>query len=99
MIAPTATAEYRNLLAALESAKAVALPEGVVGIATAARAIGALIDELARATAALKQALASAEAEIPSAVQKLRTVVDALESKLPDDGWPLPKYREMLFIY
>ena len=29
----------------------------------------------------------------------LRNVVDKLERIVPDAKWPLPKYREMLFIY
>jgi glutamine synthetase len=27
----------------------------------------------------------------------VRTASDALELALPDDHWPLPKYREILF--
>ena len=37
--------------------------------------------------------------EILEAMARLRKSVDALEKILPDDLWPLPKYREMLFIY
>jgi len=29
----------------------------------------------------------------------LRTTVDNLEKIVSDDKWPLPKYREMLFLY
>jgi glutamine synthetase len=32
------------------------------------------------------------------AMQKVRTACDLLERKVPDDLWPLPRYREMLFI-
>ena len=32
------------------------------------------------------------------AMDELRDVADALESVVADDVWPLPKYREMLFI-
>jgi glutamine synthetase len=32
------------------------------------------------------------------AMESLRKCVDKLESMVADDGWPLPKYREMLFI-
>ena len=28
-----------------------------------------------------------------------RVTVDALEKIVPDESWPLPKYREMLFVY
>ena len=29
----------------------------------------------------------------------LRTTADTLERRVSDDRWPLPKYREMLFVY
>ncbi|HEY0671984.1 MAG TPA: hypothetical protein VGD27_06950, partial [Longimicrobiales bacterium] len=32
------------------------------------------------------------------AMHAVRTVVDKLEKVLPDDLWPLPRYREMLFV-
>jgi glutamine synthetase len=32
------------------------------------------------------------------AMTRVRAVVDRLEKVLPDDLWPLPRYREMLFI-
>ncbi len=31
-------------------------------------------------------------------MEALRTEVDALEEQVDDDLWPLPKYREMLFV-
>ena len=30
---------------------------------------------------------------------KIRVTVDELEKIVPDSSWPLPKYREMLFVY
>ena len=33
------------------------------------------------------------------AMQALRTTTDALERKVADKRWPLPKYRDMLFLY
>ena len=32
------------------------------------------------------------------AMVELRTAVDALETRVDDDLWPYPKYREMLFM-
>jgi glutamine synthetase type III len=29
---------------------------------------------------------------------EVRRIVDALERMLPDHDWPLPKYRDMLFV-
>jgi glutamine synthetase len=36
--------------------------------------------------------------DIRSLMDTIRSHVDALESEVADDLWPLPKYREMLFI-
>ena len=37
--------------------------------------------------------------EIVPAMLKLREAPDALELIVDDQLWPLPKYREMLFVY
>jgi len=36
--------------------------------------------------------------EIKPQMDRVRQYVDALECSMPDEQWPLPKYREMLFI-
>lgn len=36
--------------------------------------------------------------DIRNLMVKVRTHVDALEAEIADELWPLPKYREMLFI-
>ena len=38
-------------------------------------------------------------AAIVEKMQKLLEIVDFLEENVDDRNWPLPKYREMLFIY
>ena len=47
---------------------------------------------------ALQKALASGKGINPTSAA-LRSAVDALEGVVDDAVWPLPKYREMLFIY
>jgi hypothetical protein len=52
----------------------------------------------------MRDALAAAldrgdSAAVLSAMTALRETADALESLVDDDRWPLPKYREMLFVY
>ena len=48
----------------------------------------------------LEKALPTYEPEeIRDAQAALRQVVDRLEKLVDDELWPLPKYREMLFIY
>lgn len=44
------------------------------------------------------QPAAYACAQVLPALETLRGAVDALEGLLPDEVWPLPKYREMLFL-
>jgi glutamine synthetase len=36
--------------------------------------------------------------DVRGAMNTLRDHADALESLIADNFWPLPKYREMLFI-
>jgi len=38
-------------------------------------------------------------AEILARMAELRQVADSLETVVTNDRWPLPKYREMLFLY
>ena len=48
----------------------------------------------------LDEALNGTDSEtILCAMKALRTTVDALEHKVADAKWPLPKYRDMLFLY
>ena len=48
--------------------------------------------------ASLQKALENGE-DISQAIGWLRRSIDALEGLVDDSAWPLPKYREMLFIY
>ena len=64
-----------------------------------AELLGRGIDELALKCALLRTALGGKHEEILTAMADLRTTVDTLESEIDDSRWPLPKYREMLFVY
>ncbi|HSG01199.1 MAG TPA: hypothetical protein VLA20_08705, partial [Vicinamibacterales bacterium] len=68
-----------------------------------------LIDELRMRTDVLAEALAhkSGDAEghgrhmrdaVIPAMQALREIGDQVELLTPHDSWPLPTYREMLFV-
>ena len=46
----------------------------------------------------MEKAVTGLHEEILSAMAELREVVDRLEKIVSDTLWPLPKYREMLFI-
>jgi glutamine synthetase len=102
MVLP-ATATYLGQLAGASSSR---------GIATVSQRVSDLADSLVDAIAALERAqhhaheAGSVQAEAKAfsnsvipAQAALRDVVDALETLVADDLWPLPKYRELLFQY
>ena len=61
--------------------------------------LGAALDDLAKKSDALRKALPGESAVILSAMADLRKTVDFLEGVVADERWPLPKYREMLFLH
>ncbi len=102
MILP-ATAAYLGQLAGASSSR---------GIASVSQRVSDLADALVDAIAALERAqhhaheAGSVQAEakvfatsVIPAQAALRDVVDALETLVSDELWPLPKYRELLFQY
>jgi glutamine synthetase len=108
MILPAATRYLSELLATAESAADVGMKtEGVLAIANK---VNALIDRLTDALEALAEqnqtlggdeVLEKAEhmrANIVPAMKAVRDVVDPLERLVPDDLWPVPTYRDMLFV-
>jgi glutamine synthetase len=99
IIAPAVAAEYGKSANALASAKEAGLTVGLAAVQKNAAALGAGLDELYVKTDALKTALGGCHEEIVSAMLDLRTTVDGLEKLVADESWPLPKYREMLFVY
>jgi glutamine synthetase len=102
MILP-ATARYLALLGSAGPSR---------GIASIADRVCGLADSLVDAIAELQtaqhhaheagsvegEARAFADTVIP-AQEALRAIVDALETLVDDEVWPLPKYRELLFQY
>ncbi|MBQ4314787.1 MAG: glutamine synthetase type III, partial [Lentisphaeria bacterium] len=85
--------------AALESAKNNALKHGITALEETAEKLGRLLDELYRGCRELEFALSDSHEKITAAHHKLRLTVDELELVMDDSSWPLPKYREMLFVY
>ncbi|WP_290737586.1 glutamine synthetase III [Fibrobacter sp. UBA3718] len=77
----------------------MALNQGFPGLDTYVKSIGEGCRSLTESIAALETALEGEHEGIIAAVAGLRKVVDGLEKIVPDEMWPLPKYREMLFIY
>ncbi|NLE42713.1 MAG: glutamine synthetase type III [Lentisphaerae bacterium] len=100
MILPIAATYYGRLSADLASAAQGKLKAGTAGLRRLADQVGAGIDRLDAASDALRKAIAAHNPKKTlAAMTGLRDVVDALELLVDDACWPLPKYREMLFIY
>ena len=99
LIGPAAEQQYGRLAAALANAKAAGLKAGTAGIKAKATKIGDGLDRLAKTDDALSAALHGKPEAIIAALRDMRAVIDELELIIDDDLWPLPKYREMLFVY
>ncbi len=98
MIIPVVRDEFAASLNACTQAAAAKLP-GHNGLKKTASELGSGLDELIAKTETLSAALNGEHEGIISAMNDLRDTVDAMELLVCDSNWPLPKYREMLFIY
>jgi glutamine synthetase len=72
---------------------------------TVAAEANAMITAVGKLSAAMEEEFSSIEEHmqycakvIRSLMDEVRTHADALEAEVSDELWPLPKYREMLFI-
>ncbi|MBQ7251623.1 MAG: glutamine synthetase III [Kiritimatiellae bacterium] len=92
MVAPAARKEFL-------ASKAAGSAPGAKAVQAYAAQVGKLLGALDRNANALEKALLGKHEGIIKAMKDLREVVDGLEKILPDAAWPLPKYREMLFVY
>ncbi|MBR4190730.1 MAG: glutamine synthetase III [Kiritimatiellae bacterium] len=100
MILPVASEAYSDAAQVLARAAAAALDSGATALRARADALGRGLDALSVGCADLEAALAAgAPSGILAAMASVRTAVDALEHEVDDSRWPLPKYREMLFVY
>lgn len=89
-----------------ELAKTIAVMSGTdlkAGFSTQkamAETIGKLLDSIHAECGRLEKALSlrDGSAKIVDSMAALRKSVDLLEKNVDDELWPLPKYREMLFI-
>ncbi len=108
MILPAAVRYLKELLAAVKGAKDAGISEK--GVSASARKVTRLVDELTEALGSLdaqnrklggnemaSKARHMRDNVIP-AMNAVRDVVDRMESVVPDDLWPLPTYRDMLFV-
>ena len=111
MIMPAALGEAGELAGALDDLLDVADRLGMTGFSPATARLGKLtegIRGLHEARSALEQAVDLADADphhaagtsthISPALQRCREAADYLETLVSDGRWPLPKYRELLFL-
>jgi glutamine synthetase len=98
-IVPVVTEEYCRVLSALNAAKEAGISDGVAGLRASAELLGKGLDELHQRCDELDEALKGLHEGIIAAMESIREIVDTLEHAVDDARWPLPKYREMLFIY
>ena len=100
MIRPVVADEFSRLASALGQAKADGLKTGIRGLTALSLKLGAGLDDLHVKCDKLERAIARGTHEKQlAAMGDLRRTVDRLESLVDDARWPLPKYREILFVY
>jgi len=108
MILPAAVRYLNDLLAAADRGKALDLAS--TGVVDTIRQVNAVVDELRTGLDELVRQNAELGGDdvksksyhmrdhVIPAMNTVRNAVDRLEKLVPDDYWPLPTYRDMLFI-
>ena len=100
LILPAVKAEYLETAQAYEAANSVGVASGTTAVREELVELGTGLDALKAGIAKLDDALLRLDcADTLAAMQALRTAADSLERKVAASRWPLPKYRDMLFIY
>ena len=95
IILPAVVEAYSKALKTNE----MALNQGFPGLDGYAKTLGEGLNRLTAAIDVMEKSLGGLHEGIVDAIAALRKEVDGLEKIVPDELWPLPKYREMLFIY
>ena len=99
-VVPAVEREYDAVLKALGRAEAVSVAAGQGALRGRAARLGVGLDDLAAGLERLRAAIGNGgPRDVIQAMAALRVTVDGLEGEVADDRWPLPKYREMLFLY
>jgi glutamine synthetase len=106
-VLPAALRHEAQLASAVAAAQAAGA--GTPGQAGALKEFVGLVNELREATAELERVAAHHEdeplrhaqqikREVKPAMERVRAAADALETHVAADLWPLPTYRELLFL-
>ena len=100
MIRPVVADEFSRLATAIGQARKDGLKVGLRGLNALSLKLGAGLDDLHVKCEHVEKAVEKGEPSgIIAAMDDLRRTVDRLELLVDDGRWPLPKYREMLFVY
>lgn len=99
IILPALRNEYKQTVSALSRALDAKQDSGTSALRKLADKLGDALDSIVSDLDTLETALTSCHEDILAGMSRLRTSVDAAEALVNDRSWPLPKYREMLFIY
>ena len=100
MVFPAVKAEYIETMKAFNMADKVGVSSGTTALRESVVELGSGLDALRAGIIELESALGgSDDAAILSSMRSMRTTVDALEKRVSATRWPLPKYRDMLFLY
>ena len=100
MIFPVIKTEYHETMDAFLAAEKAGISSGTSALRENIVELGAGLDALRIGILDLENALAgNDDATIISSMQAIRTTVDSLERRVSAARWPLPKYRDMLFLY
>lgn len=99
MILPLVTREYDVTVNAYLRANESGITAGKSGLKSQVAEYGRLVDDMTAQCTHLEKALTGEHEGILDSMTELRKIVDRAEQLIDDEKWPLPKYREMLFIY
>ena len=100
MVRPVVADEFSRLATAIGRAKKDGLKVGIRGLTALSTKLGAGLDDLHVKCDRLEKAIGRDNtAEQIAQMSDLRRTVDRLEGLVDDSLWPLPKYREMLFVH
>ena len=102
LILPVALEEYGELAKSLKIAQELGLKSGQTSLRETAMAIGRKMDELQsnlKLLRSIKKVSSENYQEFIRITKGVREAADSLETLVDDRKWPLPKYREMLFVY
>ena len=100
LIVPAVKEEYAATLASFAEAEKAGIASGTAALRHDVVDLGNGLDSLMGAKNVLAKALDARDTSaIIAAMTAMRTTVDQLERRVSDARWPLPKYREMLFVY